>query len=64
MVIAECTCENKFQDEMYGPGRRVHNYMNGGKAVIAGMDGAVGQYKGRCTVCSKEKIVHAPEKRV
>ncbi len=64
MVIADCKCVSKFQDGMYGPGKRVHNYMNNGKAVVACQEGSCGQYKGRCTVCQNEKIVPAPEKRV
>lgn len=39
--IKKCTCESKFQDEMYGKGNRVVNLREGST-------------KGRCTVCGKE----------
>ena len=37
--IINCTCKHQYQDEKYGPGRRVGNLMKDGK--------------GRCTVCNK-----------
>lgn len=39
-VIKKCTCESKFQDEVYGKGNRVCNETSGTKV--------------RCTVCGKE----------
>ena len=41
-VIKNCTCECKFQDEMYGKGNRVYNLL--GETT-----------KGRCTICGKEQ---------
>lgn len=35
--ILPCRCEHAFQDERYGPGKRVHNPVEG--------------EKWRCTVC-------------
>lgn len=43
-MIRNCTCVHKFQDERYGPGKRVHNPCKGGDYV-------------RCTVCGSEKPV-------
>lgn len=37
----QCSCYNVFQDERYGPGRRLANKMKD-------------QGKSRCTVCGKE----------
>ena len=37
-IILNCTCENKFQDELYGKGKRAHN-----------IDST--QTKASCTVC-------------
>ena len=37
--IINCTCQHAFQDQRYGPGRRVANVTKDGS--------------GRCTVCSK-----------
>jgi len=39
-IIESCTCENKYQDRVYGPGKRVKN-------------GAAGGY--RCTGCGVKK---------
>ena len=41
-IIKNCTCECKFQDEMYGKSNRVYNLL--GETT-----------KGRCTVCGKEQ---------
>jgi len=41
-MIAHCTCENKFQDKLYGPGRRVFN-------AGAGSFGGGKRYD--CTAC-------------
>jgi len=41
-------CESKFQDELYGRGRRVYNESKGP------VHGAI---YGRCTVCKHEDIV-------
>ncbi len=45
-MIATCNCEHEYQDESYGPGRRVHNKTT--KRV-----GEASVY--RCTVCGAEK---------
>jgi len=47
MAIKECDCENKFQDDTYGKGKRVHNEMNKEHGGF------------RCTVCGKEKSLAA-----
>lgn len=44
VVIIKCTCENEFQDSMYGKGNRIANICRGGDY-------------GRCTVCVKEKAI-------
>lgn len=44
--ILPCTCESKFQDELYGPKRRVH-------ARTKQSDGNCKIY--RCCICGKEK---------
>jgi hypothetical protein len=44
-MIQPCTCKHVYQDEMYGPGRRVHNETAGGYV---------------CTVCGKEKQGKGP----
>jgi hypothetical protein len=41
-VILTCTCKHAFQDALYGPGKRVHNFSK--KKDVQ-----------RCTVCSREK---------
>lgn len=43
-MILKCNCKNKFQDEKYGKGMRVHNKMKEETK------------KYRCTVCSNEKF--------
>ena len=43
--ILNCQCVNEYQDQRYGPARRLHN-STGGKGVKAF----------RCTVCGKEKL--------
>lgn len=42
-MIAKCVCENKYQDELYGKGKRVFNPM-----------GLKGKNGGRCTSCKRE----------
>lgn len=44
--ILSCSCEHKFQDEMYGKQKRVH-------ARMKQMDAKGNMY--RCGVCLKEK---------
>lgn len=39
-MILRCTCENEFQDKVYGPSKRVHN---------AGASSGTKQYV--CTAC-------------
>lgn len=46
-VVLPCTCNNKFQDKMYGLGRRVHN--------IGKQAGSTSR-KARCTVCEDVKV--------
>ncbi len=43
VMIIKCSCEHKYQDKVYGKGRRVMNPTS-----------SMGQY--RCTVCGAEKI--------
>jgi hypothetical protein len=50
VVIKQCTCKHKFQDERYGKGNRVHNV---GKAKTLGMEAHV------CTVCGKRTEARA-----
>jgi len=49
--ILSCTCANKFQDERYGAGLRVHNF------ATKGLNGSAGR---RCTVCVRVKAAPAP----
>lgn len=46
MAIAKCTCENEYQDKLYGKGMRVHNAFGG-----RGAD------RGRCTVCGNSNSI-------
>jgi ribosomal protein L37AE/L43A len=46
-MILSCDCENEWQDERYGKGRRVFNEMKKAEK------GAPQKY--RCTVCLREK---------
>lgn len=43
-VVAPCKCTHKFQDSIYGAGRRLHNLCAKG-------------LKRRCTVCSAEVML-------
>lgn len=45
--IIDCTCRSEFQDQRYGPGRRVA-HMRQGKQHHKGAESY------RCTVCSRE----------
>lgn len=47
-MIAPCTCQHKYQDEVYGKGLRVHNPCKYNKAadLKSGL---------RCTVCGNVK---------
>lgn len=47
-TILACKCKNKYQDEKYGAGQRVHNYMRGKES---------GKPQARCTVCCTIKDV-------
>lgn len=47
--IVKCTCQNEYQDKVYGKGNRVANPVDKSK-----VNGKVQHY--RCTVCKK---VHA-----
>ena len=40
-MIRKCTCEHKYQDEVYGKKNRIHNEMNPKEVP----------QKYRCTVC-------------
>ena len=43
--VMTCTCQHAYQDERYGPGKRVHNEAKGtGGSVVW-----------RCTVCGGVK---------
>lgn len=44
-MLLMCKCSNKFQDETYGLGRRVHNETSKGW---------------RCTVCGNEQVGKGP----
>lgn len=46
MSIKPCDCKNKYQDERYGQGQRVHT---------EGQKDSKGNGKHTCTVCGKEK---------
>lgn len=41
-MIRSCTCKHEYQDQKYGPGKRVHNPCKKGEYL-------------RCTVCLLEK---------
>lgn len=41
-IVLSCTCEHKFQDGVYGVGKRLHN-----------LSCAKNTKKARCTVCAK-----------
>lgn len=45
-MIMKCDCINKMQDELHGPGMRVHNKMVTPKT---------GKQEYRCTVCQSVK---------
>ena len=45
--IVRCNCENKGQDNLYGPGNRVHNKID--KSMKHN------QNNWRCSVCKNEK---------
>lgn len=40
--VLKCGCKHAYQDKRYGPGKRLHNALAGGKGY-------------RCTVCKKEQ---------
>lgn len=44
-MIRPCTCKHDYQDQKYGPQKRVHNPCKNGE-------------KARCTVCGDEKFIH------
>ena len=47
-VILHCTCNNTYQDKVYGTGMRVFNEMRSGSKP--------GKFNGyRCTVCGREE---------
>lgn len=48
-MIASCSCSNKFQDNRYGKGLRVHNPCK----LTGDIEGL------RCSVCGKEKPIPA-----
>ncbi len=43
-----CSCSNKFQDNKYGPGKRVHNQTK--------QNTSPNQRGWRCTGCAHEKV--------
>jgi hypothetical protein len=45
-MFMRCTCKNESQDEMYGPGIRVHNPCKKKQGTYTGAT---------CTVCGKEQ---------
>lgn len=44
--ILPCNCESKFQDELYGKGKRLYNVSQGKKKNEA-----------KCTVCGNKKVL-------
>lgn len=46
IIIMPCTCQDEFQDKLYGKGMRVHN--------VSQVKGKLGD-KAYCTVCSPRR---------
>ena len=53
-MILKCSCRHEYQDEKYGPGKRVHNLAPGKNR---------NEVTWRCTVCSLTRGGPPPERR-
>lgn len=47
-LLRVCTCQSTFQDRVYGPGMRVHNFARSSPDKVHG--------GWRCTVCGHDRV--------
>ena len=54
-MVIHCGCKQLRQDELYGPGMRVANRVNGSKSVLLTV---------RCTACGLDIVTGKPNKKI